>query len=273
MNSVKTENVEALVEATIQEKKWTDFQLLSFDLTTLLHLLGHDQLPAPVKIEDQAYIDNALAEMRLCKAYDYLCLFEQAHNKARRAAKIIDKLVLLRRSQAKGEQPAPESVDPLHLEKVSYDVLTAPFLFKLGDTLASYIETNTDELNNMKPFEYEDSSESESDDDGSAEVEAPATEHDPREETKEGEQIDTSSAPRVEEVPRDEGKLEAEKPQEDLEQDAQDYLSLALQLVRDFSQSEGVLEGEKAARRKIFLFLEIDSLLRRAELGKKVSAY
>lgn len=27
------------------------------------------------------------------------------------------------------------------------------------------------------------------------------------------------------------------------------------------------------ARRKLFLFLEIDSLLRRAELGKKVSAY
>lgn len=144
--------------------------------------------------------------MRLCKAYDYICLFEKSHNKARRAAKIIDKLVLLRRSQAKGEQPVPDSVEPIHLEKVNYDVLTAPFLYKLGDTLASYIETNTDELNNMKPFEYEDSSEGEeqSEEEGEAqEGEAQGSEHDPREETKEGhqtEQIDTS-APRVEEVP------------------------------------------------------------------------
>ena len=143
----------------------------------------------PVKIEDQAYIDNALAEMRLCKAYDYLCFFEKAHNKARRAAKIIDKLVLLRHSQAKGEQPAPESVEPIHLEKVNYDILTAPFLYKLGDTLASYIETNTDELNNMKPFEYEDSSDGEDQSEGEAEAqegEVQGSEHDPREETKEG---------------------------------------------------------------------------------------
>ena len=47
------------------------------------------------------------------------------------------------------------------MSKVDYDSLSAPFLFKLGDTLASYIEANTDELNNLKPFEYEDSSEGE----------------------------------------------------------------------------------------------------------------
>jgi len=125
-----------------------------------------------VKIEDQAYIDNALAEMRFCKAYDYLFLFEKAHNKARKAAKIIDKLVILRGSQAKGEQPLPESVDALHLQKVDYDILTAPFLYKLGDTLASYIETNTDELNNMKPFEYEDSSDEENESEDEVEAQA-----------------------------------------------------------------------------------------------------
>lgn len=43
--------------------------------------------------------------------------------------------------------------------------------------------------------------------------------------------------------------------------------------MRDFSQKEGVLANERGERRKLFLFLEIDSLLRRAELGKKVSAY
>ena len=110
--------------------------------------------------------------MRYCKAYDYLFLFEKAHNKARKAAKIIDKLVILRGSQAKGEQPLPESVDALHLQKVDYDILTAPFLSKLGDTLASYIETNTDELNNMKPFEYEDSSDEEAQSEDEVEAQA-----------------------------------------------------------------------------------------------------
>jgi len=121
--------------------------LLAVDLPILLQLTGQDALPVQLKIEDQAYIDNALAEVRLCKGYDYLCLFEQAHNKARKAAKIIDKLVLLRRKQASGESALPENVDAGQLAKVDYDALTAPFLYKLGDTLASYIETNTDVMN------------------------------------------------------------------------------------------------------------------------------
>ena len=87
-----------MVEATIQERNWNNFQLLSVDLEGLLHIIGQDLLPASIKIEDQAYIDNALAQLKLCKGYDYLCLFEQAHNKARKAAKIMDKLVLLRRN-------------------------------------------------------------------------------------------------------------------------------------------------------------------------------
>ena len=97
-----------------------------------------------------------------------MCLFEKAHNKARRASKIIDKLVLLRRGQAKGESAAPDSVDPIVLSKVEYEALTAPFLYKLGDTLASYIETNTDVMNNLKPFEYEQSSDEEGESDEEA---------------------------------------------------------------------------------------------------------
>ena len=42
-------------------------------------------------------------------------------------------------------------------------MLTVPFLYKLGDTLASYIESNTDEFNNLRPFEFEDSSDEEID--------------------------------------------------------------------------------------------------------------
>ena len=136
----------------------------------------------------------------------------------------------------------------------------------------------------MKPFEYEDSSsdEEEQDDDAEEVVQQETEVHqDPREEEKEAaneELIDTSSKPRVEQVDPNEMSAAAdgekeEKPADDLEQDAQDYLSLSLQLVRDFSQAAGVLENERATRRKLFLFLEIDSLLRRAELGKKVSAF
>ena len=162
-----------------------------------------------------------------------MCLFEQAHNKARKAAKIIDKLVLLRRNQAKGEGVVPEQVDQIQLGRVDYDALTAPFLYKLGDTLASYIETNTDVMNNLKPFEYEESSS----DEEPSETEGAQEEEDPREESKgdQPEQIDTS-VPKVEEVVYGEdskpvpeaGGEEAEKPPEDLEQDAQDYLSLSL---------------------------------------------
>ena len=92
-----------------------------------------------------------------------MCLFEKAHNKARKAAKIIEKLVTLRKSQSK--EGTLQIVDPITLGKVEYDMLTVPFLYKAGDTLSSYIESNTDEFNNMKPFEFEDSSDEEEGDD------------------------------------------------------------------------------------------------------------
>jgi hypothetical protein len=46
------ESDETLVAATIQEKQWTDTQLLQVDLKNLMHLIGQDQLPASVQIED-----------------------------------------------------------------------------------------------------------------------------------------------------------------------------------------------------------------------------
>jgi hypothetical protein len=83
----------------------------------------------------------------------------------------MDKLVLLRRNQAKGDMPVPDQVDAMQLGRVDYDALTAPFLYKLGDTLASYIESNTDVMNNLKPFEYEEFS-SEEDEEEEAQIEA-----------------------------------------------------------------------------------------------------
>lgn len=87
-----------------------------------------------------------------------MCLFEQAHNKARKAAKIMDQLVILRKKQAIGADACPPTVDQITLGKIEYDMLTVPFLYKLGDTLASYIESNTDEFNNLRPFEFDDDS-------------------------------------------------------------------------------------------------------------------
>lgn len=136
--------------------------------------------------------------------------------------------MLLRRNQASGESALPESVDAGQLSKVDYDALTAPFLYKLGDTLASYIETNTDVMNQLKPFEYEESSSDEEADDGGVGDEQLETEvkEDPREEEKEvvceTEQIDTS-LPRVEQVEPNETSAAAgdgekeEKLSEDLE--------------------------------------------------------
>ena len=168
--ATKAENedkaVDQMVEGIIQERKWTDLQLLNVDMTKLLDFIGQSILPAAVKIEDQTYIDNAINQLRYCKAYDYMCLFEKAHNRARAASKIIEKLVRLRKEQSQSDgKNVPEGVDPMLLSKIDYDSLTTPFLYRLGDTLASYIEYNTDTFNNLKPFEYDEDSDEEEEED------------------------------------------------------------------------------------------------------------
>ena len=54
----------------------------------------------------------------------------------RKAAKIIDQLYLLRKEKY------PE-----------YQVLLAPFYYRTGDALASYVECNLDAMNVLKPLE------------------------------------------------------------------------------------------------------------------------
>lgn len=63
----------------------------------------------------------------------------------RKAMKIIEQLYTLRKDQY------PE-----------YQVLQAPFYFKVGDSIASYIECNTDEMNNLKPLELPEDPEDQS---------------------------------------------------------------------------------------------------------------
>jgi hypothetical protein len=62
-------------------------------------------------------------------------------------------------------------------------MLLAPFYFKLGDSIATFIECNTDEFGNVKPLDISDSSD---EDEASEEVE-----QDPLEESKDEPRITT----------------------------------------------------------------------------------
>ena len=45
---------------------------------------------------------------------------------------------------------------------LEYEILLAPFYYKLADSLVTYIEFNMDEMNNLKPLELPLEEESES---------------------------------------------------------------------------------------------------------------
>ena len=59
---------------------------------------------------------------------------------------------------------------------------------------------------------------------------------------------------------------EEDEKAEDFADDAQGFIASALQLMADFC-------AQKEGRRPLFLFLEIDSLVRRAEIAKHVSDF
>ena len=69
----------------------------------------------------------------------------------------------------------------------------------------------------------------------------------------------------------DELKATDAKDDNDYEQEALNYLSLALQLIGDFSADSGALSGEKSDRKKLIAFLEIDTLLSRVSLATHAS--
>lgn len=50
---------------------------------------------------------------------------------------------------------AQKSVDKFYkqLNNDNYQILLAPFYFKIGSQLATYVECNVDEMNNLKPLE------------------------------------------------------------------------------------------------------------------------
>lgn len=63
-------------------------------------------------------------------------------------------------------------------------MLLAPFYYKLGDSIATFIECNTDEFGNVKPLDVSDSSDDEQASEGEEEA-------DPLEESKDEPRITT----------------------------------------------------------------------------------
>ena len=79
-----------------------------------------------------------------------------------------------------------------------------------------------------------------------------------------------TSGPAATKPSDEENKEEAgEKDENDYEQEAHNYLSLALQIIGDFS--EKALSGEKTECKKLMAFLLIDTLLSRVSLATHAS--
>ena len=82
-----------------------------------------------------AYLSNALEQMKMAKQYDQGGVLEMAIFHTRKAIKIMEQLHVLRKDNY------PE-----------YQVLLAPFYYKIGESLVSYIECNMNEMNQLKPL-------------------------------------------------------------------------------------------------------------------------
>ena len=244
--------------------------LLSVNLDSILTHIGQSELPVETKIEDQTYIDNAIGQMQMAKAYDMLDHCEKAFHMGSKAFATIDKLVALRKEQADTEK----------IRCVNYESLLAPFYFKMGDFLVTYIMLNTDELGTVRPFQEESDSEQEQEEevkDGAPEEEAkqeaaPVTENAPEEESKEPAEAATTmiSTNQPGKKQPEQQEEEKEKDEADYEQEAHNFLSLALQILGDFSE-KAALSEEKGECRKLMAFLEIDTLLSRVQLAQHAS--
>ena len=221
-----------LAHALLLKCDWTEMTLASCPLSKLLAL---QERAVPQQVEDETYLKNAVQDLKLAKAFDRMDCASFAFKHALKALRTMEALVQIR--------------------KPEYSSVLAPFYFRCGDYMATYIELNTDEFGNVKPLPADLDSEDESQDE---------PEEDPREEEKDEPaecQIDTVQAV-VQEA--DEGE-EKEENGEELVESALHYLALALQIVRDLTQGDHS-QGH-------FLYLEIDTRLRMAELGKHVGDY
>ena len=116
--------------------------------------------------------------LKIAKALDQLNNFTLSYKYSAKAFKIIDTLVKERKEQPDASR--------------WYILLLAPFYYKLGDSIATFIECNTDEFGNVKPLDVSDSSEDEAEESEDPEDVDPIEESkDEPKITTEGFQIDT----------------------------------------------------------------------------------
>lgn len=94
------------------------------------------QVPQSFQQEDMQYMKNALDQAKMGKQYDIAGMLEMGIFHNRKAFNIVDQLYNLRKEKYPG-----------------YQILLAPFYYKVGDSIVSYIECNMNEMNQLKPLE------------------------------------------------------------------------------------------------------------------------
>ena len=122
--------------------------MLSLDLAEIMkNIIETSKIPASNENEDPTYISNALDHARKAKIFDLASQFELSIFHLQKASKIIDQLFVTRKEKYQ-----------------DYQILLAPFYYKIGDAIATYVELNMNEMNVLKPLELpEDPDEKEED--------------------------------------------------------------------------------------------------------------
>lgn len=135
----KREEVPA-VQKTSMAPKWSTLKLLSVDLSAIMvNVIESSKIPDTHQNEDLAYISNAIEHARKAKVFDLTGQSELSIFHYQKACTIIDQLFVTRKDKYE-----------------DYQILLAPFYFKIGDALATYVELNLDEMNQLKPLELPD---------------------------------------------------------------------------------------------------------------------
>ena len=112
------------------------------------NIIETSKIPATNHNEDLTYISNATDHARKAKVFELASQSELSIFHYQKASTIIDQLFVTRKDKYE-----------------DYQILLAPFYFKIGDALATYVELNLDEMNQLKPLELpEDPEDTDQDD-------------------------------------------------------------------------------------------------------------
>ena len=91
-----------------------------------------------LKVESDDALKTAIGHVRLAREFDRADKFELAISHARKALR---------------------SAEVFHQQHENCQIVLAPFTYVQGKYLATYVECNVDEMNNLKPLELPDDSE------------------------------------------------------------------------------------------------------------------